>query len=74
MRYKIDHSNVVIDEAKNKQELYFKWEDLMRSHREKGSFDWTSGFIMKLRDHTEIICYDKQGKIPKYDQNEWKNR
>lgn len=72
MLYKIYHSDILIDEAKNKQGLYFKWEDIVRKYRGNGLFDWSSGFFVALQDHTEIMVYNKYKKIPKYNKNEWK--
>lgn len=73
MKYIIlDNKGIKIGQAKNKQELYRIWEDITNTHKKIGSFDFTFGFIMRLRDGTEINVLDSKGKIPQYNRNEWK--
>lgn len=73
MKYIIlDNNSTKIGSAKNKQELYSIWEDLINTHRKLGSFDCAAGFSMWLRDNTRINAFDSKNKIPRYDRNEWK--
>lgn len=74
MRYLIKKSDEILGEAKNKQELYSVWEDLYKSLRKKGTFNWSAGFVMAEYDNIEIRVEDIHGRVPKYNRNEWKNR
>lgn len=73
MRYKILHSGSIIDEVSGKQTLYTRWENLVNDYRSKGLFDCCAGFVMWLRDTSEVKVVDIHEKTPRYDRNEWKN-
>jgi hypothetical protein len=74
MRYEILENDISSEVVEGKQALYARWEELVLWYKKKGSFDWCAGFLMMLRDKTVIKVLGNNGKEPRYNRSEWKDK